>query len=453
MKIYSLFGLAMTAAATAIPISGKCQPEDSELLSNIPSSGYATVEAIQRHYCKRAPSHNCNFDAIKCRAIVEDLWQKMFNEKPTDEALSTSCRQISTRYELPGVYSMLSRIYGEIKAAAPSAGLAKVEGIRVGSLPIREINARVFTANADETPIILFNVRFFEFASELAKVSALSIPMRKSRGFLVIDGSKDALEKKLTSDRHLTFLFANRLMHFLDLEGIKQELPPENIQSVLVRYQEGIELFAFAHEYAHVALKHRGRTTLLEGDNVSAAVLGISGEQGNWIQEIEADYFAAKLLHAIFEQRTTARDAHIADPLLWFTPEFYFFGKDLVDSVLLILDGREDGSEPSAIERNLLAAVESCMQHADCNLSKTLHKFESVPNGHPHPQIRRALVEMVLRRPAKQNEGELAMQSLAKQMIRNAEYLGDEVRSALRNPVMRELVSRARAERASGSVK
>ena len=458
MSIPSLLRLMLTVHLVGILVtSGQCQAAEVSLLSNLPESGYATIEAIQGNYCKarpnHSPSHNCKFDAAKCRTTVEELWQKMFAEKPSEDSLSWTCSQVSTKFEIPGVYRLLEGFYREVLWAAPLVGLPKIEGVRLGSLPLREVNARVIPMKASETPIILFNIRFFEFASELAKVSAMPIPMRESGGTLVIDGSKEALEQNLKSDRELTFLFVNRLMHFLEIEGAKPALPPKNIQPILVRYQEGSELFAFAHEYAHVALRHHGETALLEGSDVPAEVLGISGEKADWIQEFEADYYGAKLVQMIFEHRTKATDAHIADPLLRATPEFYFFTRELVDAALSILDGEETVPGPSDQERRLFAVAESCIQTAGCDLRAKLLDTKLKPVGHPHPEIRRNLVRVVIRRPANQNENEVAMQALADQMLRNAEYLGEQVKSALRNPEMINLVNRARIERTRGGAK
>lgn len=458
MLIPSLLRLMLAVYLVAVLVtSGPCLAAEARLLSNLPESGYATIEAIQGNYCKarpdHSPSHNCNFDAAKCRTTVEELWQKMFGEKPSEESLSQTCSQVSTKFEMPGAYRLLEGFYSEVLGAAPLVSLPKIEGIRLGSLPLREVNARVIPTKATETPIILFNIRFFEFASELAKVSALPIPMRESGGTLVIDGSKEALEQNLKSDRELLFLFINRLMHFLEIEGLKPAPPPKNIQPILVRYQEGTELFAFAHEYTHVALKHQGETALLEGIDVPAEVLGISGEKADWIQEFEADYYGAKLVQIIFEHRTKATNVHITDPLLWATPEFYFFARELIDAALSILGGEETLPGPSDQERKLFAVAESCIQTTGCDLRANLLDTKLKPVGHPHPEIRRNLVKIVLRRPSNQSETEVAMQALADKMLRNAEYLGEQVISGLRNPEMRELVNRARIERTRGSAK
>lgn len=416
------------------------------------SAGYAFIESMQEHYCKKRPSHSCQFDPAKCRADMQKLWRDLFNETPSEENLTRACARISTRFELPGVYSLLSDLYLDVARVAPLVGLDSISGLHLGSLPIREVNARALPPDPSLGHFALFNIRFFEFANEIAKVSALPIPIKAKGEVVEIDGSQEALEQRLNENSELSFLFVNRLMHFLELEGLKPALPPKDIQTILIRYQRGTELFALAHEYAHIALRHVGQTTLLEVQDVDSKALGISGQSADWVQELEADYFAARAVRMVTEVQLLADDWHIADYLLPLTPDFYFLVRQIVDDATNLLFGNGEKSKPTKEENRLLALALGCIEMPGCKLAVTLRASPPLPAGHPHPSIRRAIVSQVLsRRPT--NETDEAMQALASQMTRNATHLWARVEAVLRDPQAAELLESIRQKKAQIQVK
>jgi hypothetical protein len=422
-----------------------------ELLLSKSDRGYEFIETLQKHYCAKRPSHNCQFDSALCRSQIAKLWLKMFDEAISDEQVKSSCAQVSTRFELPGTHKLLQDLIAEVRVVAPSVELDVVDELRFGSLSIRDINARVLPPDPKLGHFVLFNIRFFEFASELAKVAALAIPMKVEGGTLTIDGSQQALDQQIDDDPELRFLFVNRLVHFLDLEGLKPAPPPKNIQPILARYQKGIELFAMAHEYSHIALRHTGPTALVEGIDVDAASLGISGQSANWVQELEADYFAAKVLRATTDRALASSDRHMADFMLPLTAEFYFLSRQIVTdaTALLFGDGRKSQATPD--EDRLLEVALRCMAAQQCDFASSLNQQPSIPTGHPHPNIRRALVKRVLTK-GPVDDTDAAMQALASQMLRNVEHLWIQVEGSLRSPDaagLIESIRKTRSERQS----
>jgi hypothetical protein len=422
-----------------------------ELLLSKSDKGYEFIETLQKHYCTKRPSHNCRFDSTQCKSQMTKLWREMFGELLSNEQATTSCAQVSTQFELPGIHKLLQDLNATVRAVAPFVGLDVVDGLRFGSLPIRDINARVLPPDPALGHFVLFNIRFFEFASELAKVAALHIPMKVEGETLAIDGSQQARDQRIHDDPELRFLFVNRLVHFLDLEGLKPVLPPKDIQPILARYQEGIELFAMAHEYSHIALRHVGPTAFVEGIDVDAISLGISGQKADWIQELEADYFAAKILRAATDQKLVSADRAMTDFMMPLTAEFYFLSRHIVADAIAILFGDGEKSEATPDENRLLDVALRCIAAQQCNLASALNQQPSIPIGHPHPSIRRTLVRNVLtKRPS--NDTDSAMQALASQMIRNVEYLWSEVEGALRSPEaagLIESIRKAKSERLS----
>lgn len=417
----------------------------AETLLSKSDLGYGFIESLQKQYCDKRPrpSHNCHLDLANCRAMHDQLWRKLYNEPPTEENLKRLCDRVSTEFELPGVYEMLEGYYRDVKSAAPTVGLSVVKDIRFGSLPIREINARVFPPDPAIGNILFFNIRFFEFASELAKVATLPIPMTVEGQILTIDTSQEGLSKQLQENPELRFLFINRILHFLEIEGQKPAPPPQNVQPILARYQQGIEVFAVAHEYSHIALQHFGPSALLAGDDISAKTLEMSGPNGDWAQELEADYFAAKIVRTFTQTRLAASDHHMADYMLPFTPEFYFRASEIILQARSLLLGETARLEPTSDEHALLATALSCIRQPNCELAKTLRSSGNIPDGHPHPSIRRQFVRAVLQR-APENETDTAMQALSSQLLSNMDFLWNQLATALSRPEAKQLIESVR---------
>ena len=420
---------------------------DEPLLSAT-DPGYAFVERIQQTYCNRNPSHNCGFDPAECRDQTTKLWREMFGEPPPPETLKRSCDKVSTRFELPGTFWLLNTLYSEVREVAPQVGLPQLEDVHLGSLPIREVNARVLPSDPALGHFLFFNTRFFEFASELAKVAALSIPMKVENEFLVIDGSEESLEKNLKGNREIRFLFINRLMHFLNVEGMKPATPPRNIQPILSVYQQGIELFAMAHEYSHIALKHAGAAIALEGMDLPASALGISGPSGNWAQELEADFYAAKILRTILMRRLSKKDPLMAEYMLVATPQFYFLARQILNEAHDIFFGDGQLRPKSVEEPRFLKIAIDCAKKNTCRLVEVLGQQSGLPMGHPNSVIRRDFARTILQDDHKpRNETERAMITVASLMVRNIDYLWNDASTKLRSPEAAELIKLVRDKR------
>jgi hypothetical protein len=422
--------------------------KDPPLLSAT-DPGYAFVEDIQKTYCNKKPSHNCRFDLAQCKQTIAKLWLELFGESATPEILKKSCDRVSTEFELPGVYSLLRDLYSEVREVAPQVGLPQLDRVHLGSLPIRDVNARVLPPDPALGHFLFFNIRFFEFANELAKVAALSIPMKVENNLLVIEGSREALEKKLAGDNEIRFLFINRLLHFLEVESLKPAPPPRDIQPILLRYQQGIELFAMAHEYSHIALKHAGATKALEGMDLPTSALGISGPSSDWAQELEADFYAAKIFKKISMRRLSVRDPHMAEYMLIATPEFYFLARQILNEAHAIFFNDRQVNTQSGEELRLLKVAIDCTRNIECHLADVLSKQVGIPKKHPNSTIRREFARVLLEdNDNSRDETKQAMNALASQMIRNIDYLWNNVSTKLRSPEAAGLIQQVRDKRA-----
>lgn len=424
---------------------------DKPLLSST-DAGYAFVERIQQQYCSKRPSHACTIDENVCRTRAAKLWKEMFKEDAAPEYMDRQCSRVSTKFEMPGMYDFLKEQFTEVRAVASTADLPELDRVHVGSLPIRDINARVLPPDADLGHFLFFNIRFVEFASELAKISAMAIPQDARGDNIVFDESREALERRVASDPEIQFLFVNRLMYFLDVESLKPHPPPEDIRPILSRYQQGIELFAMGHEYSHLGLRHSGAAIQLEGADISAADLQIAGASGNWIQELDADYHGAKILAEIARRRTIGKDPHPAEFILLATPRFYFLARRIVRDAENLFLGTAEVGAPTAVEFDLLKVAVACIRKPNCRLAQALGDRNDLPIGHPHPIIREAFIDAVLlREPV--SETETAMRKLSDLVYGNAEYLWKNIGNKLRQPEAKNLiesVKRAREERLKG---
>jgi hypothetical protein len=264
---------------------------------------------------------------------------------------------------------------------------------------------------------------------------------------LVIDGSQEALEKKIAADKELLFLFINRLMHFLEVESLKPALPPRHIQPILLRYQQGIELFAMAHEYSHLALKHTGGTRGLEGMDLPASALKISGPSSDWAQELESDFYAAKILKRISMQRLSVKDPHVAEYMLIDTPQFYFLARRIVNEANDIFFKDKQVPVQNAEELRLLNVAIDCTKKTECHLAEVLSKQAGIPKGHPTSSIRRNFARAALSHDSN-SSSESQATALAEQMTRNIEYLWSKVLPILQSPAAAELIQKVRDRRA-----
>jgi len=424
---------------------------DKPLLSST-NAGYAFVEKIQQQYCTKRPSHACTTDESVCRTTAAKLWKELFKEDAAPEYLDRQCSRVSTKFEMPGMYVFLNEQFTEVRDVAATVNLPQLDRVHVGSLPIRDINARVLPPDSDLGHFLFFNVRFIEFASELAKISAIAIPQEIRVNNIVFDGNLEVLERRVASNPEILFLFVNRLMYFLDVESLKPHPPPEDIRPILSSYQQGIELFAMGHEYSHLGLRHSGAAIQLEGADISAADLQIAGASGNWIQELDADYHGALILAEIARRRTIGSDRHPAEFILLTTPRFYFLARRIVRDAESLFFGTAEVGMPTAVESDLLKLATACVRKPDCKLPQALGGRTDVPNGHPHPIIREAFIEAVLSREPV-NETEAAMRKLSDLVYGNAHYLWTNIGNKLRQPEAKELiesVKKAREKRLKG---
>jgi hypothetical protein len=404
------------------PPLGYCA-EVGELLS-ASDAGYALIEVLQGETCKKKPSHNCNFDENACRILHAILSVKMFGEVDSENEIAEKCSRVSTKHEMPGSYKWLMGLYSQVHSAAVEAGLKKVENVRVGTLAVKNVNVSVTSQDKSIGNIILFNVRFLEFANSLAKIAALTIPIKVINGRIAIDAAD--LED-IDADMRIEQLLSDELFHFLELNSKPGPLPPKNIQPILARYQEGVELFAMAHEYGHLAYAHAGPQFLSDVAEFDRAGLNLSGNNGDWAQELEADFAGTRIVFEISRKRLSASDLDIVDFMLIKTPQFYHIAREIFMDAKEIVFRGNSLAPPNAREEELLEIAKLCVSNSTCELSKKIKESGMNPDGYPHPRIRRKFADSILARKPIDSDDAL-MQLISNTMERNLIVIWDRLR-------------------------
>lgn len=352
-------------------------------LSADKSSPYRTLQTIQKSRCDKPGMEArlvCPFDRAACLELFRSRSDFLGYEPEVLEEIS--CNQISTKYEIPGVYELLSRYFLELSLAAELVDIPIEDEFAFGSLPTNKINVSISDGRSQGARLMFFNLKFFAFVYEMAKVASLSIPFgAEEQNRISIDISPEGLEAYLDDNPKVERVFLETVLTFLGLANRPPLAPPKNIQPILSIFAFGAEEFAMAHEIAHAVLKHSGEGALnLEG--------GECGErtQGTWIDEIEADYLGLKLLEGVADLRAACSGAVIgnhhelsmvgtpmgfceAHPFGLGIPlaaVSYFTAKKIKEEACTIL---KDGTvtKPDPLELKLLEFSKTCRAQDSCD--------------------------------------------------------------------------------------
>jgi hypothetical protein len=412
--------LAAAGMALCAPAAGSAAlPADVDL----PLS-YKLLESLQIKACRGHGSDACSFDDGECVSMMADGWPALFHEQPPGDLIRRMCSGRRTKAEIPGGYFLLHNMLDEIGAVLPELGYDAEVKTALGTLAGPEVNAIFRSSSEDRVRIIILNQALLNLAYAVPKVASTSVPITNEAGHLSMDLSDEALIHTLQSDPELIQRFLGVLM---TIAGIYfEELPPpeESRRPLILALTEGAETFALAHEVSHLLLGHNpvGSQTLSAAYCLGDQDSDVVQSTNSWLNEIEADILAMKIIRLI-----SARKAKNADENIFIRNTFqqgaayYFLISEMHDRLRANLSG--SGGDDGPTRDELLAArlIVDCADEEKCDLRAKL--AAAVPSVlelavHPHPQIRRQIAEAMTRKLLPSEEGE-QMLKISRIMYRN----------------------------------
>ena len=213
--------------------------------------------------------------------------------------------------------------------------------------------------------------------------------------------------------------------------------PPEPSQGPLIlAFTKGIETFALAHEIAHLVLNH-GAGQLQAVSNSGCGQTARPSErsvQNGWLEEIEADALAQRIMNEIARQHESDPSENVlVRATLNYAPSFYFLLSEIrhVAGHALRSGAEPPGTTPE--EEAALATILTCLDREDCNLRATLldrHRSIALLPRHPHPTIRRRVAQHLASRRALTEEGR-NMLAIANALYRNTVLMWEDMRPRL----------------------
>jgi hypothetical protein len=430
----------MIAIVVSVSIHAKSQIPNGEYLSSN-DKGYLEIEKLQQIRCQGP----CLTAVEDCHSKIEHLWKLMYRESVPSHLLDSLCARVSTRYETPGVFWMLRNYLTHVQRAASETYRSDIIDAKIGSLSLFDANAGAKTE--DKQPLIFINLGYFIFANEIGKVTARTIHVDSSKQFYVIDSSEERFYQTINDNPELLADFAKTIIGFIEGHARRQIIPDDFIKPILVTYDQGMELFAIGHEYAHLLRGHSGKSkSALRFDNDELVpVLKTKMTENSWAQEFEADYISSVLFKRICSDIQSDSSQNIFIVALNASPEFYFLSRSILDNARSWQKTGKTLPPPKKAEVSLLKKFKELYRQPNFDISKFLSDNKSYTKklkGHPHALIRREVVNLMIQ-PASntmivnQNESLVISELLA----RNSQLLG-----RLMQPVFEEYFSGKKKE-------
>lgn len=326
---------ALICAADAVNAQSVAPTKPTELAKPCARPGFELLEALQRE------AFEANPDALeelqRGRASESSLVQNYLrntHDSPEDIKVGVKiAKQLEkdahkappTCYEDPIAYAATERRLHWISIAARDGRppLPEAETFEYGSLPNTEINAFTLRDPTNGTTIIIYNYQLAFLTNSLSQFAVASLDLDEENRWVEVEANsvgladeplrpsklesytrdfagvtQQELVLKLSRNAQWIEIGKEMLNSFLSgrlFEMTKLPTTDENMEILSLPLREGMNLFFLAHEYAHVALKHRSAISTWRPVNVadtsSAAVAAWS-----WKQELDADRYAVHLM-------------------------------------------------------------------------------------------------------------------------------------------------------------
>ena len=305
--------------------------------------GFEFLEALQRE------AFEANPDALKelqrgraAESSIVQTYLRSTNDSPENvkigvklaKELEKDARKAPpTCYEDPISYVSTARRLHWISLAARTGKprLPEAKKFEYGSLPYTEINAFTLRDPASNTTVVVYNYQLEALTNGLSQFAIGSLdldeenkwvevvansvglaeePLRPSTFESYINDFASVTERDINSQlsRKAEWIEEGKKMldSFLNgrlFEITKLPTTDHNTQILSLPLREGMNLFFLAHEYAHVALKHRSATGTWRPVNV-ADTHSATLAAWSWKQELDADYYAVHLVADAILART-----------------------------------------------------------------------------------------------------------------------------------------------------
>jgi hypothetical protein len=297
---------------------------------------YKQLETIQRYYNPKCDADAKaelafvlkEFESTKlscssrkdenCFSLTDGLdIEKLVNELSTQD-LPTPCESALT-------YSLLSNLVKRLEDGIPKSREIQGRFPIFGTVSSNEPNAMAVPGETEDSYLVVFNREMFVFVHEFTKLYFQSFGYKKTDKHVGYSWERAELEKRLKEQPEITKTLATVTLRLV----VGGESPHNATVKIDARYAdliprlvESVELFALAHEYAHVFLRHKRNN-----DRV-ANVGGVSVFNRSEENEVEADILG-HLMHI------TVIGENASDPI---ASAFEIWGADMLFTMIEIIE-------------------------------------------------------------------------------------------------------------------
>lgn len=371
-------------------LSGPTSLASAEPYLSAKDSGYRLIESIQKSECTKNPDFYCTTseEEYKKRLKIE-LKDKDFEAIDAGNIDKYTSR-ISTEFEAPGYYTTFADNLELINKAAQSAGLRNINNIKIGSLPTHLPNASCSAVN-NSISIILIDRKFFDLSKSAIMLAAKHLPIKNIGYSFVFDKGyeqKDLgiVSEEIESEMIQSILSYNGHGDAVSIDGNILDTP------LLQFFTAGINFFAIAHEYAHLAYGHKGSRNIIETNRKGNTTLKLSSSKGDWAEEIEADYGAMLILRHHIKSLNADAKKHTGITFFARGPELYFTFQNIIDKGNnIIINNTPTADVLSSQEQKLVVLAAACISKKGCNLRQTLRNA-GAPQRYPSALARKHFV-------------------------------------------------------------
>jgi hypothetical protein len=249
------------------------------------SDEYATTVS---RVCMGLPSAQAGFNSLS--ECVTQSFRNLEGEVPT-------------RYEDLAYFFLLKHLANDIEKAARATQRDIRSSLRIGTLPTRSVNAAYLRFPGGAEPLVVFSSEFFIFANAVSKAVVALLEVRQVRQHedekVAVTADKERAKALLEQNPVIAEQFAEMLTEVLYVRNRWRHYYLSESQAAIYGWlQNGMELFAMGHEYAHAYLKHEAvtmRPFFSRPELQSTESDGPDEMVYSWHQEFAADYHGFEL--------------------------------------------------------------------------------------------------------------------------------------------------------------
>ncbi|WP_269236100.1 hypothetical protein [Flavobacterium flavigenum] len=343
---------------------------------------------------------------------------------------------VPTCYQDPLMYFMIYNYVSKIENARKKLKLPLKIPPKFGSLPTPEINAYTYPADNSKdrveprNSIIGFNTLLFMFAYQMPKVILPTLNVSKSdctSNMIVVDYSMEEALRQIQGNPNIKINFAMAILEFMGLSEHITESLDAKFDADLMGFTTSIELFAVAHEYGHLIMKHElsGIKRLKLSTNTKDTISSLVGTR-SWQQELEADKIGIELLVQVLKNDiATTKDTLLRQALELrsisnlYSILFYFKCMEIIEDANFIND---KGVLPKEI---LTKEKEYLLSFAQGKFRGDDKNFKNSGGSHPPAWLRYELAKTIIEKFEAKNASKEAKSysAIGKGLVENANLL------------------------------